>query len=134
VIRATRIECVDLSCRDRERALAWYREHFGFEPLYEVSGGGIVIGRDGVTLCLFQVKDPATAREGYTGSEVAVRLFGFAVDEADFARLADEFSADPGLVWIDHPRYKSCITEDPDGHAIELIVNKAADQEPAAHA
>ena len=134
MIRAKRIECVDISCRDRERSLAWYRDHFGFESLYEVSGGGIVIGRDGVTLCLFQVADPEAAREGYTGSEVAVRLFGLEVGESDFARLADEFADDPELVWMDHPRYKSCITEDPDGHAIELIVNKTDEQEREPHA
>ncbi len=126
MIHAKRIECADLSCRDRERTFEWYRRHFGFERMYEVSGGGWVIGREGVTVCLFQVADAATARDGYTGSEVAVRLFGFEVNEADFARLAEEFAADPELVWIDHPRYKSCITEDPDGHAIELIVSKAS--------
>ena len=127
MIEPKRINCVDISVRDLPAALEWYRRHFGFEKLYEVSGDGWVIGNGGVEIALFQVRAdrPAEAPNGYTGTEVAIRLFGLEVDEADFSRLAEEFAADDDLVWIDHPRYKSCITEDPDGNAIELIVPKS---------
>jgi catechol 2,3-dioxygenase-like lactoylglutathione lyase family enzyme len=124
VIEPKRINCVDISVRDLPAALEWYRRHFGFEKLYEVSGDGWVVGNGGVEIALFEARadDPAKAVNGYTGTEVAIRMFGLEVDEADFARLNEEFAADDDLVWIDHPRYKSCITEDPDGNAIELIV------------
>lgn len=33
-------------------------------------------------------------------------------------------SGEKDIVEIGHPKYKSSIIEDPDGHAIELFVNK----------
>ncbi len=126
MIAPRRIECVDLSVRDVKRSLGWYREHFGFEMLYEVSGGGVAIGRDGVNIALFPAVEPDHAPRGYDGKGIAIRMFALEVSEEDYRRAAAEFAEDEGLVRVDHPRYKSCITEDPDGNAIELIVPRTS--------
>ncbi len=61
---------------------------------------------------------------GQNDSDICIRLFGFAVSEDDLARVKSEFSENDDIVDIDHPKYKSRMIEDPDGHAIELFVNK----------
>ena len=131
MIRPKRIDCVDLNVRGMQRALVWYDSNFGFEPQFAVRGGGTVIGRNGARVALFPVCDPENATQGYTGTQMAVRLFGFEVEEEDFERLDREFADDPDRVHMDHPRYKSMIVEDPDGHVIELTLCRdfAAGQE-----
>ena len=49
MIAVTRLARVNLWVRILERSLEYYRRHFGFEPIYEVSGGGVVsrTGRGG---------------------------------------------------------------------------------------
>ena len=48
----------------------------------------------------------------------------FEVSEDDLAKVRAEFPEDNDLVEVDHPKYRSVITEVPDDHAIELFVNK----------
>lgn len=124
MLTPTRLACVDLTVRDLDASLAWYGRHFDFEKRYGVSGGGWVIGRGDVEVCLFPLSHPDEARDCYgedTGREVAIRTFGLDVSEEDFAKAEAEFSDDPDLVKVEHERYRSLITEDPDGHAVEIL-------------
>ena len=123
MIRPKKLNAVGIVVRDLERSLAWYKEKFGFEKLYDVSNG-VVIGSNGVELWVAQAKDPANARQSNTDQDICIRLIGFEVSEDDLARVKAEFPEDDDIVEIDHPKYKSCITEDLDGHAIELFVHE----------
>ncbi len=123
MIAPKRLNSVGIVVRDLERSLAWYREKFGFEPLYEVDNG-LVMGRGGVELWLAESADPAHARATDGAADICIRLIGFEVSPEDLARARTDFPEDEDLVEIDHPRYRSCIIEDPDGHAIELYADK----------
>lgn len=123
MIRPLKLNAIGIVVRDLDRSLAWYRRKFGFEKLFDVSNG-VVIGAGGVELWVAQAADPATARQADTARDICIRLLAFEVTEADLARVRAEFPEDPDIVAIDHPRYRSLIVADPDGHAIELYVNK----------
>ena len=123
MITPKKMNAVGIVVRDLERSLAWYKAKFGFDHLFDVSNG-VVIGTNGVELWVAQAKHPDTARNSDHNEDICIRLLGFEVSEADLARVRAEFPEDDGIVDIDHPKYKSCIIEDPDGHAIELFVNK----------
>ena len=125
MITPKKLNAVGIVVRDLERSLEWYRQKFGFEKLYDVSNG-LVIGANGVDLWVAQADDPAHARRADHAHDICIRLIGFEVSEADLARVKAEFREDDDIVEIDHPRYKSCIIEDPDGHCIELYVDKVA--------
>jgi catechol-2,3-dioxygenase len=123
MITPRRMNAVGIVVRDLERSLAWYKEKFGFEKLFDVSNG-VVIGSNGVELWVAQADSPATARVTDEAHDICIRLIGFEVSEEDLGRVKAQFPEDNDIVEIDHPRYKSFIIEDPDGHAIELFVNK----------
>ena len=44
-----------------------------------------------------------------------------------YLREKEEFPEETDLTWIDHPRFRSCIIDDPDGHSIELYMDKIYD-------
>ena len=123
MIQPKKLNYVGVVVRDLEASLAWYREHFGFEKLFDVSNG-VVIGANGVGLWVAQAKDPANARRADHDKDICVRLIGFEVTEDDLARVRAEFPEDKDIAWIEHSRYKSAIVEDPDGHCFELYVEK----------
>ena len=123
MIKPKKMNAVMLAVRDIEKSLAWYKEHFGFERLYDVQGG-ILIGADGVELVLSQADDPKNAGKADEAKDICIRLFAFEVAQQDLTRAEEEFPEEADLVRIDHPKYKSCIIDDPDGHAIELYVDK----------
>ena len=123
MIRPKKINAVILAVRDIEKSLAWYKEHFGFEKLYDVQGG-VLIGADGVELVLSQANDPENARKADEAKDICIRLFAFEVTQQDLERAEEEFPKEADLVRIDHPQYRSYIIEDPDGHSIELYVDK----------
>ena len=123
MIRPQKLNAVGIVVRNLRRSLEWYKEKFGFEHLFDVSNG-VIIGSNGVELWVAQAKDPSTARQSDHDQDICIRLIGFEVSDADLARVKSEFPEDDDIVDIDHPKYKSCIIEDPDGHAIELFVNK----------
>jgi catechol-2,3-dioxygenase len=125
MIKPKKMNSVILVARDIEKSLAWYKEHFGFEKLYDVQGG-ILIGADGVELVLSQADDPENARKADEARDICIRLFAFEVTQQELEQPEKEFPEDADLVRIDHPKYKSCIVEDPDGHSIELYVDKVA--------
>ena len=123
MIKPKRLNTVGIVVRDLDRSLAWYKEKFGFEHLFDVSNG-VVIGANGVELWVAQAKDPNTARQTNHENDICIRLIGFEVSEEDLARAKAELPEVKDIVEIDHPKYKSCIIEDPDGHPIELFVSK----------
>jgi catechol-2,3-dioxygenase len=124
MIKPKKMNSVILAVRDIEKSLAWYKKHFGFERLYDVQGG-FLIGADGVELVLSQVNNPEDARKADEAKDICIRLFAFEVTQQELEQAEKEFPEDADLVRIDHPKCKSCIIEDPDGHSIELYVDKA---------
>ena len=115
---------VVLSVKDVEKTLAWYREKFGFEKLYDdaPNSKSIIIGTNGITPALNPLDDPDNATDVDNARQVGLQLFCLEVDEADLDRVATEFPEDKHIVALDdHPRYRSRIIEDSDGHSIELI-------------
>ena len=126
MIKPKRMNAVMLAVRDIRKSLAWYKEHFGFEILYDVEGG-VLIGAEGIELELSQVSDPESARKADEAEDICIRLFSFEVTQQGLERAEEEFSEDTDIAWIDHPRYKSCIIDDPDGHSIELYIDKISD-------
>jgi len=123
MIRPRKLNAVGIVVRDLQRSVEWYKQKFGFERLFDVPNG-VVIGAGGVELWVAQAKHPAAARQAHTDRDICIRLIGFEVSRSDLAGARAEFPEDEDFVEIDHPRYRSCIIEDPDGHAIELFVNR----------
>ena len=123
MIKPKKMNSVILAVRDIEKSLGWYKKHFGFERLYDVEGG-VLIGADGVELVLSQVNDPENARKTDEAKDICMKLFAFEITQQDLEHGEEEFPEEADLVRIDHPRYSSCIIEDPDGHSIELYVDK----------
>ena len=127
MIKPKSLGAVVLSVRDLQNSLAWYREKFGFEKLYDdvPNSKGIAIGADGLILHLNPLEDPQGATAVQTNGQVCIQLFCLEVPESDLDRVAQEFPEDDGIVVLDdHPKYRSRIVEDPDGHAIELFAWK----------
>ena len=122
MIKPRKMNAVMIAVRDIDKSLAWYKEHFGFERLYDVQGG-VLIGANGVELVLSQASNPK-ARKADEANDICIRLFAFEVSQQDLERAKEEFPEETDLTWIDHPKFKSCILDDPDGHSIELYVEK----------
>ncbi len=81
-----------------------------------------MIGVNGIELVLNPLQNPDNATRVDTKRQVCVQLFSLEVDESDLERVEEEFPEDRDIVKLDdHPKYRSRIIEDPDGHAIELI-------------
>jgi len=129
MIKPQKVSVIVLTVRDIERSLAWYREKFGFEKLYDdaPNSDGIVVGANGVELVLKQSENPDTARPVDRSEQICCQVFGFEVDDADLARVEQEFPEDADIVRLDeHPRYRCRIIEDPAGHPIVLMVHRLA--------
>ena len=123
MIKAIRLNSVNLLVQDLEKSLEWYNMHLGFERMYDVEGG-VLIGRDGVEIVLSPAADPDAPLADPTIHR-CIHTIGFEVSQEDLEKVKTEFAEDPDIVEIDHPRFKSFITEDPDGYCIELYVEKA---------
>jgi len=83
-----------------------------------------LIGAGGVEVVLSQLDDPANAKNSDNVKDACIRLFAFEVSSEDLEKAEAQFPAEDEIVWIDHAKFKSCIVEDPDGHAIELYVDR----------
>ena len=123
MIRPKRLVEVGIVVRDLKRSLKWYRKKFGFKRIFAVSNG-VVIGDRHVHLWIAQVRNPARARKPDYRRDICMRLITFEVSKRDLRRVEAEFPEDRHIAWIEHPKYFSAIVEDPDGHAIELLVTK----------
>ena len=122
MIKAKKLGAVALKVADLDRSLDWYRKHFGFEKMYDVEGG-ITIGRDEVEIVLSPTDNP-DAKLADPRNELCVHIIGFEVSEADLSKIKAEFHEDKEIVEIDHPKFKSYITEDADGYCVELYCDK----------
>jgi len=112
-----------LSVRDIDASVAWYREKFGFEPICDdvPNSKSTAVGANDVVIYLNPLESPGSAAPVDTAGQLCVQLVCLEVDAADLDRVAEEFPEDADIVVLDeHPRYRSRIVEDPDGHAIEL--------------
>ena len=125
MIKPKKMNAAMLAVRDIKNSLAWYKKHFGFEIIYDIEGG-VLIGADGVEVVLAQAENLENARKADEAKDICIRLFAFEVTQQDLERAEEEFPEEVDLMRIDHPRYKSCIIDDPDGHSIELYVDKTA--------
>jgi catechol-2,3-dioxygenase len=123
MITPKKLNSIGIVVRDLERSLSWYKEKFGFEHLFDVSNGAI-IGANGVELWVAQAKSPNDARQSDHDNDICIRLIGFEVSEDDLAQVQSQFPECDDIVEMDEPQFKSCIIEDPDGHSIELFVNR----------
>ena len=119
MIKPRKINSVILTVRDIDKSFEWYSTHFGFKKVCHVPGGLLISAR-GVELIL---ADAAACQNGQDRQDIAIRLFGFEVTQTDLDTVRREFAPAAELVRIDHPHYKSCIIQDPDGHTIELSIN-----------
>ncbi|MHC4561327.1 MAG: VOC family protein [Planctomycetota bacterium] len=125
MITPKQLNAVGIVVRNLQLSLAWYKRKFGFEHLFDVPNG-VVIGAGGVELWVAEATNPAAARQAEADRDICIRLIGLEVSEEDFAAIQTEFADADEIVEIDHAHYRSCIIADPDGHAIELFVNKPA--------
>ena len=127
MIKPKRLGSVVLSVRDLDASLAWYREKFAFEKLYDdaPNSQGIAIGGEGVEIHLNPLAKPDDATPVETDRQACVQMFCLEVDESDLDQVENAFGEDSNIVVLDdHPKYRSRIVEDPDGHAIELYAWK----------
>ncbi len=122
MINVKRINSVSVVVRDLERSMAWYREKLGFEKLYDdaPNSPGVNIGKDGVELTLRPSSNPDTATSVDTANQICIPLLAFEIEAGELDRVEDVFNDPETVVLDDHPRYRSRIIEDPDGHAIEF--------------
>ena len=75
---------------------------------------------------ILAVRDIAKSLAWYAdeAKDICIRLFALEITQQELERAEKEFPEEADLVRVDHPKYKSCIIEDPDGHSIELYVDK----------
>jgi catechol 2,3-dioxygenase-like lactoylglutathione lyase family enzyme len=125
MINPKRINGITLNVGDLDKSLKWYREKFGFEKLYDdtPNSKGIIIGNNNIELCLIPLDDDKIQlinNNNYQG----IQTLCFEINKEDLLKIEDEFKEDKNIIILDnHPKYKSRIIEDPDGHLIELYVN-----------
>jgi catechol 2,3-dioxygenase-like lactoylglutathione lyase family enzyme len=127
MIEPKSLNAVVLGVRDLERSCAWYKAKFGFEKLYDDAPNcpGVIIGANGIEICINPLPDPETVTDVDNRHQAGIQLFCLEIDEADLDRVTEEFPEDDDIIVLDdHPRYRSRIVEDPDGHSIELVFNK----------
>jgi catechol-2,3-dioxygenase len=121
MIQLKRQNAANLKVRDLDESLAWYHAHFGFEPKYDVEGG-ILIEVNGIELVLSPHENP-DAPLADPCREICIHTLAFEVDRDEFEKIKDEFRDDEDMVEIEHERFRSVITEDPNGYCIELYYN-----------
>ncbi|MEN8127037.1 MAG: VOC family protein [Planctomycetota bacterium] len=126
MIHVKRINAVSLVVRDVERSIGWYRRKLGFEKEFDdaPNSPSVIIGNGDVELVLRPAKNPNAAHVN-TAEQICIPILCFEVEPSELDRVEAEFAEDCGIVKLDdHPKYRSRIIEDPDGHAIEFYANK----------
>jgi glyoxylase I family protein len=128
MLPVTNLSHVCIAVTDVERSLAWYREHLGFDVLFDVELAGpsmtAVTGEEGaagrmvgglVAGAVVELLQLAHApRPGYTN-------LSFRVDDLDAAHAAAaDNGATPGEA-VDIGGVRMFFVEDPDGTPIEII-------------
>lgn len=126
MIHVKRINAVSLVVRDVEKSIQWYREKLGFEKEFDdvPNSPSVIIGNGDIELVLRQAKNPDAAQVN-TAEQICIPILCFEVEPAELDRMEAEFPENSGIVKLDdHPKYRSRIVEDPNGHAIEFYANK----------
>ncbi len=126
MIEVKGINAVSLVVRDVEASLQWYREKLGFEKLFDdaPNSPSVVIGRGGVEVVLRPLENPAEATNVNTKEQACIAILAFEVEPDQLDKVEQVFIEDADIVQLDeHPKYRSRIVEDPDGHAIEFYAN-----------
>jgi catechol 2,3-dioxygenase-like lactoylglutathione lyase family enzyme len=146
----TAVAHLGLTVPDLERAVAWYRDVLGFDPLgepvevraHEGHAGAVaadvfgprlgafrqahLASANGAALELFEFVDPPTAPPARTFEYWKTGLFHFCVVARDIERAAERIGATGGRrltrAWEIFPGepYRTCYCEDPFGTPIEL--------------
>lgn len=122
------LNAVSLTVRDLDASLRWYREKMGFKAQFDdaPNSPGVVIGDGNVELVLRPLEDVAAAMPVDTKRQVCIAMLAFEVTPSELDKVEQEFAGDGEIVKLDnHPKYRSRILEDPDGHAIEFYAEKA---------
>ena len=126
MINLKRINGITLSVSDLDRSLKWYEDKFGLTKLYDdaPNSNGVVIGKNNIELCLIPCLNDSSNQLDHA-KYLSIKTLSFEIDKKDLLQVENEFKEDNDIIILDsHPKYKSRIVEDPDGHAIELFVNK----------
>lgn len=126
MIHIKRINAVSLVVRDLEKSMSWYQEKLGFEKKFDdaPNSASVIIGNGGAELVLRPAKNPDAAAVN-TAEQICIPILCFEMAPSELDRVETEFAADGEIVKLDdHPKYRSRIVEDPDGHAIEFYANK----------
>ena len=124
MIRLKSMNGVALKVRDLERSIEWYKRHFGFEHKCDAEGC-IVMAVGSIELVLSPhdnpdapLADPRKVR--------CIHTLAFEISETEFHKLHREFEEeDNDIVDIDHEKFQSIITSDPDGYCVELYLQQA---------
>lgn len=116
MVKVKEVNAVVIFVRDLARSLEWYKKRFGFEKMYDVSEGVAIAANSDAELVLSEVGD---------GRGIAPISFSFEVTEEDLLRVQANFPEDDKAMWVYNPDYRSCLVDDPDGHRIELFVDKS---------
>ena len=125
MIQVKRINAISLVVRDVEKSIRWYQEKLGFEKQYDdaPNSSSVIIGNGNVELVLRPAKS-LDLSQANTGGQICIPSLCFEVEPAELDRVEAEFAEDSNIVKLDdHPKYRSRIVEDPDGHAIEFYAN-----------
>jgi len=117
------IAAVKIAVSDFTESFAFYKTHFGFSRKYG-SPQGVLIGNKKVSILLVEVDDELKEKKIDPLQSICIIAFQLEVGKGDFARIEREFDASLIIDKKEHPRYKSIILADPDGHRIELIYHK----------
>lgn len=116
-----RLSHVALTVADRERAAAFYAEHFGLTRRVHEDAHLLIVGDAGGSLLAF--------KEGEAPALPAANHFGFEVAEAAVVRAARERFRAAGVVeseWQDSHGFVRVQVLDPDGYRVELFAMEAS--------
>ncbi len=123
MIQLKRMNAVALQVADLERSKEWYKRHFGFEYKHDAEGC-IVMAVGDIELVLSPHENP-DAPLADCRKVKCLHTLAFEIPESEFHKVHAEFEKeDDEIVDIDQKEFRSIITEDPDGHCIELFCNK----------
>ena len=119
MFQVDRIDHVALSVSDTERSISWYREHLGFQRLYEGEWDGppFMVGAGTACLALF----PARAG-GHEPARIRALHVAFGATRENFEAARRQLE---GVREVEHENCWSIYFADPDGHQLEITTYEA---------
>ncbi|MDP2667054.1 MAG: VOC family protein [Candidatus Diapherotrites archaeon] len=118
ILNVNAIDHINMSVKDLEKSVRFYREVFGFEIKEDQSkDASYIIGNAHVKLCLYEDKN-LHVKEG-------LNHFGFHIENFDeiisrCKEMGVPVSYDGAIEWKNPARSKSIYITDPSGYVIEL--------------